>query len=180
MRKVSTSSYHPNGNGGIERLNHTTAQMLAMVVSSMPVVVRCPRPTDGRTATGGIAVVTGARPPSCCSTNYGCCCSPPGSGTRLLNAPHFHVATVVCRPRPTCCRATAWPIAATGSDRPTRQASGPHPLQGRGGCMPLAARRRKSHRSAHRGCYSTTSRPLDLRAHCPPVGCANWLGTPTR
>ena len=33
MRKLATSSYHPNGNGGVERVNHTMAQMLAMVVN---------------------------------------------------------------------------------------------------------------------------------------------------
>ena len=33
MRKLATSSYHPNGNGGVERANNTMAQMLAMVVS---------------------------------------------------------------------------------------------------------------------------------------------------
>ena len=27
-RKLATSSYHPNGNGGVERVNHTTTQML--------------------------------------------------------------------------------------------------------------------------------------------------------
>ena len=29
----TTSSYHPNGNGGVEWGNHTMAQMLAMVVN---------------------------------------------------------------------------------------------------------------------------------------------------
>ena len=29
---LATSSYHPNGSGGVERLNHTMAQMLVMVV----------------------------------------------------------------------------------------------------------------------------------------------------
>ncbi len=33
VRKVTTSSYHPNGNGGVERVDHTMAQMLAMVVN---------------------------------------------------------------------------------------------------------------------------------------------------
>ena len=33
MRKLATSSYHPNGNGGVERVNHIMAQMLAMVVN---------------------------------------------------------------------------------------------------------------------------------------------------
>ena len=33
MRKLSTRSYHPNGNGGVERVNHTMAQMLAIVVN---------------------------------------------------------------------------------------------------------------------------------------------------
>ena len=33
VRKLVTSSYHPNGNGGVERVNHTMAQMLAMVVN---------------------------------------------------------------------------------------------------------------------------------------------------
>lgn len=33
IRKVATSSCHPKGNGGVERVNHTMAQMLAMVVN---------------------------------------------------------------------------------------------------------------------------------------------------
>ena len=33
VRKLATSSYHPNGNGRFERVNHTMAQMLAMVVN---------------------------------------------------------------------------------------------------------------------------------------------------
>ena len=33
MRKLATSSYHPNGDGGVERVNHTMAQMLAIVVN---------------------------------------------------------------------------------------------------------------------------------------------------
>ena len=33
VHKLGTSAYHPNCNGGIERVNHTMAQMLAMVVN---------------------------------------------------------------------------------------------------------------------------------------------------
>ena len=33
LPKLAISSYHPNGNGGIERVNHTMAQMLATVVN---------------------------------------------------------------------------------------------------------------------------------------------------
>lgn len=33
VRKIATSAYHPSGNGGVERVNHTMAQMLAMVVN---------------------------------------------------------------------------------------------------------------------------------------------------
>ena len=33
VRKLATSSYRPNGNDGVERVNHTMAQMLAMVVN---------------------------------------------------------------------------------------------------------------------------------------------------
>ena len=33
VRKNATSSYHPSGSGGVERVNHTMAQMLAMVVN---------------------------------------------------------------------------------------------------------------------------------------------------
>ena len=33
MREVGTSSYHSNGNAGVERVNNTMAQMLAMVVN---------------------------------------------------------------------------------------------------------------------------------------------------
>ena len=31
-RKLTTSSYYPNGNGGVELVNHSMAQMLGMVV----------------------------------------------------------------------------------------------------------------------------------------------------
>ena len=33
VRKIATSSYHPSGNGGVERVNHIVAQMMAMVVN---------------------------------------------------------------------------------------------------------------------------------------------------
>ena len=33
VHKLATNSYHPNCNGGVERVNHTMAQMLAMVVN---------------------------------------------------------------------------------------------------------------------------------------------------
>ena len=33
MRKIATSAYHPNGNGGVKRVNHTMVQMLAMFVN---------------------------------------------------------------------------------------------------------------------------------------------------
>ena len=35
VRKITTKSYHPNGNGGVERVNLTVAQMLAMVVNEL-------------------------------------------------------------------------------------------------------------------------------------------------
>ena len=35
VRKIATSSYHPNDNGGVERVNHTMAQMPAMVVNKL-------------------------------------------------------------------------------------------------------------------------------------------------
>ena len=33
IRKLTTSAYHPSGNGGVERVNHTMAQMLSMMVN---------------------------------------------------------------------------------------------------------------------------------------------------
>ena len=33
MRKIATSAYHSNGNGGVERVNHTIAQMLAKAIN---------------------------------------------------------------------------------------------------------------------------------------------------
>ena len=35
VRKIVTSSYHPNGNGGVERVTLMMAQMLAMVVNEL-------------------------------------------------------------------------------------------------------------------------------------------------
>ena len=35
VRKLATSSYHPNGNGGVERVNHTMTQILAMVFNEL-------------------------------------------------------------------------------------------------------------------------------------------------
>ena len=35
VRTIATSSYHPNGNGGVERVNHAMAQMLAVVVNEL-------------------------------------------------------------------------------------------------------------------------------------------------
>ena len=35
VRKIAISSYHPDGNSGMERVNHTMAQMLAMVVNEL-------------------------------------------------------------------------------------------------------------------------------------------------
>ena len=35
VSKLATSSYHPNGNGAVERMNYITAQMLAMVVNEL-------------------------------------------------------------------------------------------------------------------------------------------------
>ena len=31
IRKMATSSYHPTGYGGVERVNHTMAQMLSLI-----------------------------------------------------------------------------------------------------------------------------------------------------
>ena len=35
FRKITTSYYHPNSNGGVECLNHTMDQMLAMIVNEL-------------------------------------------------------------------------------------------------------------------------------------------------
>ena len=35
VREIATSSYHPMGNGKVERVNHTMAQMLAMMVNEL-------------------------------------------------------------------------------------------------------------------------------------------------
>ena len=37
VRKISTRSYHPNGNGGMDRVNHTMAQMLTVVVNELQI-----------------------------------------------------------------------------------------------------------------------------------------------
>ena len=33
MQKIATSAYHPKGNGGVERVNDTMAEMLAMAIN---------------------------------------------------------------------------------------------------------------------------------------------------
>ena len=35
MIKIATSAYHPNGSGGVKRVNYTMAQMLVMVVNEL-------------------------------------------------------------------------------------------------------------------------------------------------
>ena len=35
VSKLATSSYHPNGNGAVERMNYIMAHMLAMVVNEL-------------------------------------------------------------------------------------------------------------------------------------------------
>ena len=35
VRKIATSFYHPNGNGGVDRVNHAIAEKLAMVVNEV-------------------------------------------------------------------------------------------------------------------------------------------------
>ena len=35
VQKITASSYHPNGNRGVERVNHTTAEMLAIGVNEL-------------------------------------------------------------------------------------------------------------------------------------------------
>ena len=35
VRNIATSSYYPNGNSGVERVNHTMPEMLAMVVNEL-------------------------------------------------------------------------------------------------------------------------------------------------
>ena len=45
IRKLTTSAYHVMGNGGTERVNHTMAQMLSMVVHEsirMTGISNCP------------------------------------------------------------------------------------------------------------------------------------------
>ena len=46
-QKMATSSYHPNGNGDVERVNQTMAQTLAMVTTSyLRTTVRSAQPPD--------------------------------------------------------------------------------------------------------------------------------------
>ena len=35
IRTIATRSYHRNGNGGVERVNHTMAQMLVMLLNEL-------------------------------------------------------------------------------------------------------------------------------------------------
>ena len=46
VRKIATSSYHPNRNGGMNRVNHTIAQMLEMVVNELQNTGMCSFPTS--------------------------------------------------------------------------------------------------------------------------------------
>ena len=33
IRKIATTAFHPKSNGGVERINHSLAQMLSLVIS---------------------------------------------------------------------------------------------------------------------------------------------------
>ena len=49
IRKLTTSAYHPSGNSGVERVNHTMVQMLAMVCNDC-LLYTSPSPRDGATS----------------------------------------------------------------------------------------------------------------------------------
>ena len=57
VRKTTTSAYHPNGNGSVERVNRIMAQVLAMVVHER----RLGRPFTAR----GIRLYIPSAPPPC-------------------------------------------------------------------------------------------------------------------
>ena len=46
VQKIATSSYRPNGNGGVERVKYTMAQMLAMVVNELQITGMCSSPSS--------------------------------------------------------------------------------------------------------------------------------------
>ena len=56
VRKLAASSYHPNGNGGVEQVNHTMAQMLAMVVTNDKTTGIC-----GSLASSSLTTIRSAR-----------------------------------------------------------------------------------------------------------------------
>ena len=62
VRKLATSSYHPNCNGGVERVNHTMAQVLAMVVNEQQDDWDLHLPHVGFADNNVITVVTGLAP----------------------------------------------------------------------------------------------------------------------
>ena len=65
MRKLATSAYHPNGNGGVERVNHTMAQMLAMVANESQDDWDVHLPRMERFYNNSVSTATGLTPMRC-------------------------------------------------------------------------------------------------------------------
>ncbi|CAB1119198.1 unnamed protein product [Ectocarpus sp. CCAP 1310/34] len=69
IRKVATSSYHPNGSGGVDRVNHTMAQMLTMVVNERQDDWDIHLPHVAFAYNNSVSAATGLAPNEVCLTN---------------------------------------------------------------------------------------------------------------
>lgn len=62
MRKTATSSFHPNSNGGVKRVNHTITQILAMVVNEQQSSMDAHLPHVGFVCNISVSAATGLAP----------------------------------------------------------------------------------------------------------------------
>ena len=133
VHKLTTSAYHPSGNGGVERVNHTLAEMLAMVLTNTKMTGMH---TFLMLSTPTITISTPRQasfPMKCISDAYRASLSPSSTAptaepTRALTATVSRIATspVNGNNEPTSSFAnntpSQWP-ASTGATPPSRTRS---------------------------------------------------------
>ena len=101
---ATTSSDHPNGNGGVERINHTISQMLAMVDNEFETNWDAQPPHDEFAYNNLVSVATGLAPTEL--HIYGSAATPPPHDFRAL----WSHRPPELAPRPSLQSSRCWPL----------------------------------------------------------------------